>query len=91
MRSGHLFWAKDRQRSEEIDSQALFDQYWGSNKHEFTLPSQSCLPTSPLISERRAEVVVIGKYRWSLELRFSANNTVRLLATAHPGSLTLFG
>ena len=32
----------------------------------------------------RAEVVVIGKYRWSIELRFSANTTVRLLAAANP-------
>ena len=90
MKRGHLFWAQDRQRSEEINFQALFDKYWGSVKHEFTVPSQSWPLTSPLISDRRAGVVVIGKYRWSLELRFSANNTVCLLATAPPGSLTVF-
>ena len=30
------------------------------------------------------EVAIIGKYRWSLALRFSANTTVRILVTAHP-------
>jgi hypothetical protein len=41
MRSGHLLWAKYRQSSEVIDIQALFNDYWGSKKHEFTVPSQS--------------------------------------------------
>ena len=30
---------------------------------------------------RSAEVFVIGKYRWPLELHFSANATVRSFAT----------
>jgi len=34
---------------------------------------------------RTAEVIVVGKYRWSLELRFSAHTTVCLFATTHPG------
>ena len=41
MRSGHLFWAKNRLASEEIDLQALFNDYWGTNEHVFTVPSQS--------------------------------------------------
>ena len=40
MRSGHLFWASYRQTSEVIDVKALFNDYWSSKKHEFTLPSQ---------------------------------------------------
>jgi len=40
MRRGHLFWAKIRQTNEAIDLQALFDDYWGSNKHDFTVPRQ---------------------------------------------------
>ena len=40
MRSGHLFWAHYRQTSEVIDVKALFNDYWSSSKHEFTVPSQ---------------------------------------------------
>jgi len=39
--TGHLFWAKSRQANDAIDLQGLFDDYWSSNKHEFTVPSQS--------------------------------------------------
>ena len=41
MKSGYSFWAKYRQTGEAIDLQGLFSDYWGSNKHEFTVPSQS--------------------------------------------------
>jgi len=41
MRSGHLFWAKNRQASDAIDLQALFNGYWISTKFEFTVPCQS--------------------------------------------------
>ena len=40
MKSGHLFWAKHRLASEVIDLQALFDEYWSTSKHVFTVPSQ---------------------------------------------------
>ena len=40
MRRGHLFWANYRQTSEVIDVKALFNEYWSSDKHEFTVPSQ---------------------------------------------------
>ena len=33
----------------------------------------------------KAEVVIVGKYRWSLGLQFSAHTTVRLLVTTYPG------
>jgi hypothetical protein len=40
MRSGHLFWANYRQTSEVIDVKGLFNDYWSSDKHEFTVASQ---------------------------------------------------
>jgi hypothetical protein len=41
MSSGYFFWAQNRYAAEVIDLQELFNGYWSSNKHEFTLPSQS--------------------------------------------------
>jgi len=38
--TGNLFWAKSRQTNDVVDLQGLFDDYWSSNKHEFTVPSQ---------------------------------------------------
>jgi hypothetical protein len=49
MKSGHLFWAKYRQASEVIDLQGVFSDYWNSTMREFTMSSQLCSPTSPLI------------------------------------------
>ena len=40
-RSGHSFWAKDRQASETIDLQQLFDDYLDSTDNKFTVSSQS--------------------------------------------------
>jgi len=39
--TGNLFWAKSRQADDVIDLQEIFGDYWSSNKHEFTVPSQS--------------------------------------------------
>jgi len=39
--TGNLLWAKTRQVNYVIDLQGLFGDYWSSNKHEFTVPSQS--------------------------------------------------
>jgi len=52
MRKGHLFWAKNRQTSEVIDIQALFNKDWDSNEREFRVSSQSRSPSSSLISDR---------------------------------------
>ena len=41
MKSGHLFWAKNRETGEPINLQGSFDKYWGSTEREFTIPSQS--------------------------------------------------
>ena len=40
-KSGHLFLAKSRETNELIDLQGLFKDYWGSEKRQFTVPSQS--------------------------------------------------
>jgi len=45
MKSGHSFWAKYREGSEIIDLHGLFNDYWNSDDHEFTIQSQS-QPTS---------------------------------------------
>ena len=45
MKSGHSIWAKYREAGEVIDLQGLFSDYWSSNKHEFTVLSQSLSPT----------------------------------------------
>ena len=55
MRSSHSFWPKNRLASELIGIKALFDDYWGSDKHEFTVASMSSSPTSPLISDHEAQ------------------------------------
>ena len=39
--SGKFLWGKDRQASEVIDLQSLFDDYWSSDEREFTVPSRS--------------------------------------------------
>ena len=38
-KSGHLFWARYRPRSEVIDIQELFNDYWSSKKDAFVIPS----------------------------------------------------
>jgi hypothetical protein len=67
MRSGHLLWAKNRQTSEVIDIQGLFNDYWSSNDREFLVSSQSChhLVRSFLIEKCR------GHCRWKASLFFS--------------------
>jgi len=54
MRTGHSFWAKNRQDSDLIDIQALLNSYWDSTEHEFTVQSQSS-PPSPLVSDGEAQ------------------------------------
>ena len=46
MKSGHSIWAKYREASEVIDLHGLFNEYWSSNDHEFTVLSQSLSPTA---------------------------------------------
>jgi len=55
MRSGHLFWGKTRLASEPIGVQALFNDYWSSEKHDFTVSSKLLSPTSPLVSHHEAQ------------------------------------
>jgi hypothetical protein len=55
MKRGHSFWATYRETSEVIYLQGLFDDYWGSNSHEFTVLSQSLSPTRSQISDREGQ------------------------------------
>ena len=54
MKSGHLFWAKNREAGEEINILGLFNNYWSSNGREFLVSSQS-RSLSPLISDRAVQ------------------------------------
>jgi hypothetical protein len=60
MRTSYLIWVKNRVASELIDVQALFNEYWGSNKHEFTVLGKSSLPTSPLVSDHEAQRTLLS-------------------------------
>ena len=43
IKSGHLLWAKYREANEVIDLHGLFNDYWSSNNHEFTVQSLSII------------------------------------------------
>jgi len=63
MKRGHSFWATYREASEVVDLDDLFNDYWSSNNHEFTvLLSQSLSPTSPRISDREPR----GRCHWKV-------------------------
>ena len=48
------------------------------------------IQTSPRKLIEKAEVVVVGKHRCSLEVRLSADPTVRLFLVANRGELIMF-
>ena len=79
MRRGHLFWAKDRLAGEVIDLQELFNEYWGSVKHVFTVPSQSWSPTVRLylMAKRRGHY-----FRWKAS-RASLVSRIAILCEHH--------
>jgi hypothetical protein len=84
VKRGHLSLGKKEQGGEEIDCQALFNDYWNTTAHEFPVRGQLESPTSPFIADRKGIAgIVAGKHRCSLELRFSAEVTVRLLTIVH--------
>jgi len=91
MKRAHLPWPKKEQAIKEINLQDLYDVYWTSKAHELVLQGQSS--SKPVhsyhISQRSAEVVAVGNHHVSLELQFSAEVTVRPLATAHPNRLMI--
>jgi len=60
MKSGHLIWAKNLLASELIDIQALLNDYWGSNRHEFMVLSKLSSPTSPLESDHEAQRTLLS-------------------------------
>jgi hypothetical protein len=85
VKSGHLSLGKKEQGGEEIDCQALFNDYWNTTAHEFPVRGQLESLTSPFIADREGIVdVVVGKHSCSLELQFSAEVTVCLLTICPP-------
>ena len=87
MKSGHSFWAKYREANEVIDLHGLFSDYWSSNNHEFTVLGQAII-TNQFRTEliERTESIAIGKHNGSLEVRFSAHDTVRIFPQPSPVS-----
>jgi hypothetical protein len=84
MRKASPRWAKWKQTSNKIDIELLFNDYWNTNNHEFTVSSQSWPGNGPLISDRKpVDVIAVGKHSVSLDLKFSTNPTVRVFATTH--------
>ena len=91
VKSGPLQWGKKEQGSKEINCQALFRDYWNTTAHEFPVQGQLQSPISPHAADREGAVDIdAGKHNCSLELQFSAEVTVRLLAISHRGLLILF-
>ena len=91
MKSGPLQWGKKEQGSEGIDCEQLFKDYWNTTAHEFPVQGQSESPISPHVADREGTAdIVTGKYSCSLELQFSAEVTVRLLAISHRRLLITF-
>ena len=87
----HLPWGKKEQGTEEIDCEALFKDYWCTTAHEFPVRGQLESPPGPFIANREGTAdIVAGKHSYSLQIQFSAEVTVRLLAIAHRRLLTLF-
>ena len=91
VKSGLFRLGKEEQGSKEIDCQELFKHYWSTTAHEFLVQGQSVSLTSPHIADRGdAADIVAGKHSYSLELQFSAEVTVRLLAITHRRLLITF-
>jgi len=91
VKKAHLSLGRKEQGTTEIDCQALFNDYWNTTAHEFLVQGQLESPTSPFITDRKGTAdIVAGKHSCSMELHFSAEVTVRLLAIVHRRLLMLF-
>ena len=90
MKSGLFRLGKEEQGSKEIDCQELFKDYWNTTAHEFAVQGQSEPPNDSFADREGAADILIGKYSFSLELQFSAEVTVRLLAISHRRLLITF-
>jgi hypothetical protein len=78
MSGAYPLLSKMEQTRNEIDIQSVFNVYWNTNEHVFTVSSQSWPSNGPLISDREiADVIAIGRHNGSLDLQFSTL-TVRL-------------
>jgi len=56
IKSGHLPWAKKHQNIKDIDIQGPFNEYWTSKEQKIMVPGWSLSPTSPLLSDREAQM-----------------------------------
>lgn len=82
MRTGHFFWAKNREGSGEIELQELFDGYWCSNEREFMVTRTYC---SRLWSVHRSLIKEPrGHRRWEASLP----SRISILRKRHSLSLT---
>jgi len=55
MERGHGIFVWHQRKSEMIDLGGVFNEYWGSTKQEFIVPSQSWLLTSSITSNGEAQ------------------------------------
>ena len=55
MRTGHSYWAKNRQNNVTIDIEGPLKEYWRSTKREFRIYSPLRPPTGPSISDRKIQ------------------------------------
>jgi hypothetical protein len=55
MKRGPLFLPRYRETREVIDLQALFNDYWNSDNHKFTILSQSLSLARPRIADREGQ------------------------------------
>ena len=55
MRTGHSYWAKNRQNSVTIDIEGPLKEYWASTKREFGISSPLRPPTGLPISDREIQ------------------------------------
>jgi hypothetical protein len=55
MKRGPSFLPRYRETSEVIDLQVLFDEYWSSDNHNFTILSQSSSLIRPRIADREGQ------------------------------------
>ena len=91
MKNGPFQWGKKEQGSKEIDCQELFEDYWNTTAHEFPVRGQSESLISPHVADREgAANIDAGKHSCSLELHFSAELAVRLLAISRHRFLIMF-
>jgi len=89
--STDIYHGQRRDRLPKISTFKNFTMIIGPPKHTSLYHKvRHDLNQSTHIWWSNAEVIAVGKYNVSVKLQFSAEDTVHLLATAHPGQLMIF-